>query len=68
MGKLYDVCALKKALPEWSQRLMLDRAEIIDETHAVAVKNLTNNEEFFNGDACLFCSNSNNNIVLHISP
>ena len=49
MGKLYDVCELKKALPVWSQRLMLDRAEIIDETHAVAVKNLTNNEEFFNG-------------------
>ena len=49
MGKLYDVCELKKALPVWSQRLMLDRPEIIDETHAVAVKNLTNNEEFFNG-------------------
>ena len=49
MGKLYDVCELKKTLPVWSQRLMLDRAEIIDETHAVAVKNLTNNEEFFNG-------------------
>ena len=28
---------------------MLDRAEIIDDAHAVAVKNLTNNEEFFNG-------------------
>ena len=49
MGKLYDVCELKKALPRWSCRLMLDRAEIIDATHAVAVKNLTNNEEFFNG-------------------
>lgn len=49
MGKLYDVAALKQALPVWSQRLMLDRAEIIDGTHAVAVKNLTNNEEFFNG-------------------
>jgi 3-hydroxyacyl-[acyl-carrier-protein] dehydratase len=49
MGKLYDVCELKKALPQWSSRLMLDRAEIIDATHAVAVKNLTNNEEFFNG-------------------
>ena len=49
MGKIYDVCALKKALPQWSWRLMLDRAEIVDETHAVAVKNLTNNEEFFNG-------------------
>lgn len=49
MGKLYDVYELKKALPQWGWRLMLDRAEIIDETHAVAVKNLTNNEEFFNG-------------------
>lgn len=49
MGKLFDVYELKKALPQWQNRLMLDRAEIIDETHAVAVKNLTNNEEFFNG-------------------
>ncbi|MBO5680147.1 MAG: beta-hydroxyacyl-ACP dehydratase, partial [Lentisphaeria bacterium] len=49
MGKLYDVAALKQALTVWSQRLMLDRADIIDGTHAVAVKNLTNNEEFFNG-------------------
>ena len=49
MGKLYDFRGLKKALPEWSARLMLDRAEIIDDAHAVAVKNLTNNEEFFNG-------------------
>lgn len=49
MSKLFSVCELKKALPQWKNRLMLDRAEIIDETHAVAVKNLTNNEEFFNG-------------------
>ena len=49
MGKLYDVYALKQALPQWNWRLMLDRAEIIDDTHAVAMKNLTNNEEFFNG-------------------
>ena len=49
MGKLFGVYELKQALPQWQNRLMLDRAEIIDETHAVAVKNLTNNEEFFNG-------------------
>ena len=49
MGKLYGVYELKQAMPQWGWRLMLDRAEIIDETHAVAVKNLTNNEEFFNG-------------------
>ena len=49
MGKLYGVYELKQALPQWKNRLMLDRAEIIDDTHAAAVKNLTNNEEFFNG-------------------
>ena len=49
MGKLFGVYELKQALPQWQNRLMLDRAEIIDETHTVAVKNLTNNEEFFNG-------------------
>ena len=49
MGKLYDVGALKKVLYQWDWRLMLDRAEILDDAHAVGVKNLTNNEEFFNG-------------------
>ena len=49
MGKIYDAAALRKALSQRCWRPMLDRAEILDDTRAVAVKNLTNNEEFFNG-------------------
>lgn len=49
MGKIYDAAALRNALAQRCWRPMLDRAEILDDTHAVGVKNLTNNEEFFNG-------------------
>jgi len=49
MGKIYTVADLKQALPQRYPMLMLDRAEKIDDTHYVAIKNLTMNELFFQG-------------------
>ncbi len=49
MSKILDLSAIKAVLPQRYPMLMLDRAEIIDENTAVAVKNLSMNEMFFQG-------------------
>ncbi len=49
MGKVLGIREIKAVLPQRNPMLMLDRAEQVDETHWVAVKNLTINEMFFLG-------------------
>ena len=44
MGKVLGIREIKAVLPQRNPMLMLDRAEQVDETHWVAVKNLTINE------------------------
>ncbi len=49
MTKTLGFKEIKAILPERYPMLLLDRAEIVDEKHAVGVKNLTMNELFFQG-------------------
>jgi len=49
MSKIFGIRELAAALPRLCPALLLDRAEIIDDTHLTAVKMVTVNEEFFIG-------------------
>ena len=49
MSSILGLKEIKQRLPQRSPMLMLDRAEKIDETHWVAVKNISINEAFFCG-------------------
>ncbi len=47
MNRYFDLVELKKLLS--GKMLMLDRAQAVDETHFVAMKNISVNEPFFQG-------------------
>ena len=49
MSEIFGLREIKKILPHRAPMLMLDRAEKVDDTHWVAVKNISINEAFFCG-------------------
>ncbi len=49
MGKIFGIREIKAILPQRYPMLMLDRAEQLSETKFVGLKNLTINENFFQG-------------------
>ncbi len=49
MGKFFGIREIKAILPQRYPMLMLDRAEQVSETKFVGLKNLTINENFFQG-------------------